>query len=67
VTDKHAAICKGGPWDGKNYAHWSAGPVPIFKPMMEFTPYRRQQDATIQPVEIGRYEWHVDCWWWVPA
>lgn len=62
--------CKGGPWDGKSYAHWSVGPVPIYKPLLEMPPaglHSRMEDLVIQPAEIGRYEWVVDAWFWIPA
>lgn len=63
-----AGPCKGGPWDGKLYAHWSAGPVPIFKPVISMPlPGQRMDTMAVQPMETGRYEWSTEAWFWIPA
>jgi hypothetical protein len=64
IDIEHYGDCVGGPWDGKLYVHWDAGPIPIYKPMMNMT-LQRLELAEVEPVEIGRYEWHHGKWLWV--
>lgn len=61
-------VCKGGPWDGQRYRHWSDS-FPLMKPAATGAGlFLEPLSATIEAVEFGRY--HYDGyggWTWIPA
>lgn len=65
----HSGVCKGGPWNGQSYVHWS-DKFPLMKPVATgpgiFT--REPRRTTIESVVSGEY--HHDghgTWVWVPS
>lgn len=60
-------VCKGGPWDGKNYRHWATS-FPLMKPVAGGDIFRQPMAGRIEAVEFGRY--HYDGyggWTWISA
>jgi hypothetical protein len=61
----YSGKCKGGPWDGKMLAHYSATKE-FFSPMSAgIFPH---ENTPVIPVKIGEYYWAAHNYWqWAPT
>jgi len=57
----YAGKCKGGPWDGKMFAHESRTKE-FFSPMLAFTLFPDEGTPVIA-VKIGEYYWAAHNYW----
>lgn len=69
IASPFDGICKGGPWDGQRYRHWS-DTVPVMKPAATgpglFT--REPQRTTIGAVKFGEYRYDgYGMWRWIKS
>lgn len=61
-------VCKGGPWDGQFYRHWSKT-VPLMKPAATgIMLFRDIQKTTIESVKFGEYRYDgYGMWRWIES
>lgn len=58
--------CKGGPWDGKRFAHY-AKTKEFFEPRIAFHSLLNLENAEVIPTKVGEYYWGANgLWIWLP-
>jgi hypothetical protein len=68
VESPYDGICKGGPWDGKFYRHWSSH-FSLMKPALTGSSiFASPQTATVEAVQFGEYRYDgYGVWKWTPS
>lgn len=58
-----AGLCRGAPWDGQRFAHYSRS-FTLFKPTMKAHDVLSMRDPEVKVVVAGEYVFFVGQWIW---
>ena len=66
TTTVYAGKCKGGPWDGQCYEHWT-NKIEFFEPVLRPLNWFSLENAEVIPHKIGKSYWGKNgLWIWLP-